>query len=188
MADDQPEQYSQATETPKPTSLQWKCLDFSWLVFTWPGRFKCGEFITTFLGFVLISAVNLFDEEPRYEFYVFVGVFSWVMVFIHMLLGIPHLIEKLPAVVTQPFVFFVLCAIAVFSWLIASSLVAAKDRDNSTVQAGAAFGFFSMFLFLLESAYYFVRWRREGSTSSRSTNKEMNQTASGDYVPEDPTY
>lgn len=187
---DQEDPAGETTEQ-EPTSLQWKCLDFGWLVYTWPGRFKSVEFITTFLGFVLISSVNVFDEEPRYEFYVFVGVFSWVMVFVHMLLGIPHLIEKLPAVVRQPLVFLVLCDIAVLCWLIASSLVVSKDRNDSTVQAGAAFGFMSMFLFFFEALYYFIAWRRGVSSSgtTTSTNEEMEDTAAvDDYVAQDPGY
>ena len=172
------------------SSLRWKCLDFGWLICTWPGRFKAAEFLTTFLGFILIASVNAFDEEPRYEFYVFVGIFSWVMVCIHIILGIPHLIEKLPRVVTQPMVFLACCCLAVLTWLIAASIVVAKDRNDTTVQAGAAFGYMTMFLFFFEAIYYFILWRR-GITmsSSEDQSKEMDDPAAGnDYVVEDPGY
>ena len=194
MAD---ESRTEESETPRDqessshhSSLRWKCLDFGWLICTWPGRFKTAEFLTTFLGFILIASVNAFDEEPRYEFYVFVGIFSWIMVCVHIILGIPHLIEKLPRVVTQPMVFLSCCCLAVLTWLIAASIVVAKDRDDTAVQAGAAFGYMTMFLFFFEAIYYFILWRR-GVSMSRSDDqsKEMDDHAAGDeYVPDDPGY
>ena len=194
MADESETEPNEAQTQPESTSfhsrLQWKCLDFGWLVFTWPGRFKAAEFLTTFLGFILIATVNAFDEEPRFEFYVFVGIFSWIMVCIHMILGIPHLIEKLPLVVTQPMVFLICCSLAALTWLIAASVVVAKDRDDVTVQAGAAFGYMTMFLFFFESIYYFIFWRRGGPVSRRENqSKEMdNPTAGDEYAPNDTEY
>jgi hypothetical protein len=189
-AQNQQESTQQRSESSSLHSrLQWKCLDFGWIVFTWPGRFKAAEFLTTVLGFVLIASVNTFDEEPRFEFYVFVGIFSWVMVCVHMILGIPHLIEKLPLVVTQPLVFLACCSLAVLTWLIAASIVVAKDKNDSRVQAGAAFGYMTMFLFFFEALYYFILWRRGGSVRREDQTKEMDDPASGgDYVPEDPGY
>lgn len=194
MAD---ESRSEPSETPNEressshnSSLRCKCLDFGWLIFTWPGRFKTAEFVTTFLGFILIASVNAFDEEPRYEFYVFVGIFSWIMVCVHIILGIPHLIEKLPQIVTQPLVFLSCCCLAVLTWLIAASIVVAKDKNDTTVQAGAAFGYMTMFLFFFEAIYYFILWRR-GITMSHSDDqsKEMDDQAAGnEYVPDDPGY
>ena len=169
--------------------LQWKCLDFGWIVFTWPGRFKAAEFLTTLLGFVLIASVNAFNEEPRYEFYVFVGIFSWIMVCVHMILGIPHLIEKLPLVITQPMVFLVCCSLAVLTWLIAASIVVARDKHDATVQAGAAFGYMTMFLFFFEALYYFIQWRRGVTVRREDRTKEMDDPAAGnDYEAETPAY
>ncbi|XP_028396035.1 uncharacterized protein LOC114520036 [Dendronephthya gigantea] len=170
--------------------LQWKCLDFGWIIYTWPGRFKLAEFLTSLLGFICIASVNAFDEEPRYEFFVFVGIFSWIMVCIHIILGIPHLIEKLPGVVTQPLVFLACCGLAVLAWLIASSIIMAKDKNDTTVQAGAVFGYITMFLFFFEALYYIIVWRRGRSASRERENKEMDNPAEADdYVqPEDPAY
>ena len=184
------QQQQQQESSSLHSRLQWKCLDFGWIVFTWPGRFKAAEFLTTFLGFVLIASVNTFNEEPRYEFYVFVGIFSWIMVCVHMILGIPHLIEKLPLVVIQPIVFLICCSLAVLTWLIAASVVVAKDRSDTTVQAGAAFGYMTMFLFFFEALYYFIIWRRGLTIYEREDKpKEMNDPAAGnDYVPEEPAY
>ena len=179
----------QRTSSALHSRLQWKCLDFGWIVFTWPGRFKAAEFITTLLGFVFIASVNAFKEEPRYKFYVFVGIFSWIMVFLHMILGIPHLIEKLPLVITQPMVFLVCCSLAVLTWLIAASVVVAKDKNNATVQAGAAFGYITMFLFFFEALYYFMQWRRGATVRREDPTKEMDDPAAGnDYEAEPPAY
>jgi hypothetical protein len=184
------QQQTQAESYTLHSRLQWKCLDFGWIVFTWPGRFKAAEFLTTFLGFLLIASKNAFNEEPRYEFYVFVGIFSWIMVCVHMILGIPHLIEKLPLVITQPMVFLACCSLAVVTWLIASSIVVAQDKSNSTVQAGAAFGYMTMFLFFFEALYYFIMWRRGITVITREDrSKEMTDPAAGtDYVAEEPAY
>lgn len=180
----------------EPTSLhsrlQWKCLDFGWIIFTWPGRFKAAEFLTTFLGFLLIATVNAFDEEPRYEFYVFIGIFTWIMVCIHMILGIPHIIEKLPVVVTQPLVFLAFCCVAVLTWLIAASVVVAKDRSDASVQAGAAFGYMTMFLFFFEALYYFIIWRRGVSArwqQDQNPSRELDDPTTGtEYSTNDPGY
>ena len=185
----QQQQQQQQTSSVTPARLQWKCLDFGWIVFTWPGRFKAAEFLTTLLGFVLIASVNAFNEEPRYEFYVFVGIFSWIMVCVHMILGIPHLIEKLPLVITQPMVFLVCCSLACLTWLIAASVVVAQDKHHATVQVGAAFGYMTMFLFLFEALYYFIQWRQGVTVRREDRTKEMDDpTAGNDYEAEAPAY
>lgn len=180
---------TQGQSTDLHERLRWKCLDFGWIIFSWPGRFKAAEFLTTFLGFICVATVNSFNEESRYEFFVFVGIFSWIIVCLHMALGIPHLIEKLPSVITQPLVFLVCCCVAVLTWLIAASIVVAKDKNNTAIQAGAAFGYITMFLFLFEAVYYFILWRRARSTAHGDTGKEMNSpTEDNNYVSNDSGY
>lgn len=58
------------------------------------------------------------------------------------------------------------------------------------MQAGAAFGYMTMFLFFFEAVYYFIVWRRGISAPRENESKEMDDPAEGDdYVqPEEPAY
>lgn len=149
------------------------CCDLLWPFTTIEGWFKVLEFITTFLCFVILST---YHESGRayFEFLIFVGTTAWIFVILHIFLRMTHIYEKLPYVLIQPLVGFVLLGVGILAFLIASSVALGYAYDRSVITAAAVFGYITMFLFIAELVWKFIRYRRNTTTSSQTTTRTEN--------------
>lgn len=146
------------------------CCDWFWLVATIEGWLKLLQWISTFLTFVIIMAkidrpIEFYSHLPEYNFMIFVGITSWAFVTVHIMLKLPHLFERLPAILLHPIVGVACCLLGALSFLIASSVVLAYARRQDFLKASAACGYIAMFLFIFEALYIFCRGRRSAASS-----------------------
>ncbi|XP_020915159.1 uncharacterized protein LOC110252663 [Exaiptasia diaphana] len=135
------------------------CCDLLWPVTTIEGWFKLLEFITSFLCFVILSSYHE-SGRPYFEFLIFVGTTAWIFVILHIFLKVTHIYEKLPYVLIQPLVEFVLLGVGIFSFLLASSVAFGYAFNRDVIIAAAAFGYITMVLFAVELVWKFLRYRR----------------------------
>ena len=138
------------------------CCDFLWLVTTMEGWFKLIEWVFTLLTFVILTTFPN-SSKPKYEFLVFVSTAAWIFVFLYIGLRMLHLYEKLPLVLIQPLISFILCTLAWIGFLISSSLVYAdgiKYDNTRPLEISGICGYICTCLFCVESVYYFIRYRR----------------------------
>lgn len=148
------------------------CCDLLWPFTTIEGWFKVLQFITSFLCFVLLSSYHE-SGRPFFEFLIFVGTTAWIFVILHIVLKMTHIYEKLPYVLIQPLVTFVLLGVGILSFLIASSVALGYAYSRGIILASAACGYITMFLFVGELIWRFFLYRR-GTTTTRQTTRTEN--------------
>lgn len=150
------------------------CCDWMWLFATIEGWLKILQWISTFLAFVIILAefnvpIAWYSHAPEYNFMLFVGITAWIFVTLHIILKVPHLFEKLPALLLHPILGIVCCLVGAVAFLIASSVVLAYHRNRPELEAAAACGYIAMFLFMIEAIYIFYRGRRAAMSETTTT-------------------
>lgn len=149
------------------------CCDLMWLVATLEGWLKMLEWISSFLAFVFVCVspfgkfLSLF---PEYNFMVFVGVAANILVTIHIVLKITHVFETLPGTLIHPLFRIVCCILGVVAFLCSSSIVLAHSWHLPLLHMSAACGYTAMFLFLLETGYLLIEWKRQKGQATESIN------------------
>jgi len=148
------------------------CCDWLWIVTTIEGWLKLLEFITSFLCFVVLSSYHE-SSKSFFEFLIFVATISWIFVIVHIFLKITHIYEKLPYVLIQPLVTFVLLGVGILSFLVASSVALGYAYGRPIIIAAAAFGYITMFLLAGELVWKFIRYRRDPPTREAPRTEDV---------------
>jgi len=172
-SDNYPE--NQATTTTSRSSGGWR----GWLHFQWVrtpiGLLKIGQFILILLGLIIMSTIgSVFGSGvSSLEFFMFIHTTIWVILLIVIILHTLNVYQKLPRLLTCNAVMMISCAVASVMLLICSATVMGKFDWHDTVLAAGSFGIMSMFLFIFETVYYFLKLRREGGFPQPATQTNM---------------
>ncbi|KAL9976246.1 hypothetical protein ACROYT_G013518 [Oculina patagonica] len=131
-----------------------------------PGILKIVEFFTLMLAFALAADTSY--RGSRMEFFLFVTIFSWILVIAVFLLFAFNVVSKINLNIDWNMPVLVFAVVVAFLLLISSSLIADDAEDLKHIsswlgsfldklRAAAAFGFISMFVFIGDGVVHFLK-------------------------------
>lgn len=135
--------------------------DDSYIRREWGGRLKLLELTTTTISAALLP-VTVEYYLSAFILFRFVAFTSLIFVCVDLFLHITRLYERLWTWIRTPGVSMVLTAIAVFSWLLCSSLivsVADSTSNRSSTTIACISGYLSAAFFLVETVLHCMRSR-----------------------------
>ncbi|XP_078365745.1 plasmolipin-like [Oculina patagonica] len=125
-----------------------------------PGILKIVEFFTLMLAFALAADTSY--RWSRMEFFLFVTIFSWILVIAVFLLFAFNVVSKINLSIDWNMPVLVFAVVVAILLLISSSLMAdsahgGKGSWFDKLRAAAAFGFISMFVFIGDAVLHFLK-------------------------------
>ena len=129
----------------------------------WAGRLKVAEMIATFLAGVILPSL-VYGHGGVFTFFDFVVWTSFINILIDLFLHLFSLWNHIMYICRAPEVYVALCAVACFSFLLSSALVAGYSNysyGRTRAAVSAFFGFLCMCMFGVEAFFiHFQAYRR----------------------------
>jgi len=160
-------------------SIGWKrFFHFEWIRMPM-GLLKLVEFVIVIIALAIMGGLRSTAGTgySSIEFFYFVHSAALIMIIMTLIMYIANIFHRLPTILISNLVWTVICSVGSLMLLISAAVVMDKYSGNDTILAAGSFGIIAFFLFLFESAFYFIKWRNHGPYATSSVTAVIGYTA-----------